>query len=176
VELSEKSIKTSSACQGNPYKEVRMRTRITIIISLLFTFFLIPNISAEKDKKNSKSAITHNQKVCPVTGKKIKSKYFTDIQGQRVYHSNDTCSAVFLKDPEKYFKIIEENMIFLENLQTVCPITGKEMEKNSFIYYKGHRLYLCCKECRVVFDKDRGAYLELLDKQIKSKKSKSTQK
>jgi len=153
-----------------------MRRKILITIPVLLAFFLVSTVSAQKNNKKSKSNALHSQTHCPVTGEKIKTKYFTDFQGQRIYHSNDSCSQAFLKDPDKYFKIIDDKGIFLENIQEVCPVTGKKMEKNSFIYYKGHRLYLCCKECRKVFTEDREKYLDLLNKQNNKLKTKSAQK
>lgn len=33
--------------------------------------------------------------------------------------------------------------------QTTCPITGEELEdKDNYVDYEGHRMYVCCKKCK----------------------------
>ena len=38
--------------------------------------------------------------------------------------------------------------------QTLCPIGGGDIVKNSFTDYKGKRVYFCCDDCKPKFDKD----------------------
>lgn len=38
--------------------------------------------------------------------------------------------------------------------QTLCPIGGGDIVKNSFTDYQGKRVYFCCDDCKPKFDKD----------------------
>jgi YHS domain-containing protein len=44
--------------------------------------------------------------------------------------------------------------------QTVCPVLGNPINKESFIDYKGYRVYFCCAACEDNFRKDADKYLE----------------
>ncbi len=46
--------------------------------------------------------------------------------------------------------------------QTVCPVRGEAINKESFIDYKGYRIYFCCAGCEDTFRKDAEKYLEKL--------------
>lgn len=47
------------------------------------------------------------QKSCPVTGKPINKKFFTDYKGRRVFFSSQTCIADFLKEPKTYLNKLD---------------------------------------------------------------------
>jgi YHS domain-containing protein len=50
------------------------------------------------------------QKACPVTGNPINPKIFVDYKGRRIYFCCNMCPPVFNKDPEKYIKIVDEQL------------------------------------------------------------------
>jgi YHS domain-containing protein len=105
-----------------------------------------------------------NQTHCPVMGGKIDSAVFTDIQGQRVYHCCPMCSDKLKADPDKYFKKAAEEGVLFENIQTVCPVSGKELKDRSvFSDHEGRRVYFCCEGCIAAFDKDPSTHLSKLD-------------
>ena len=123
---------------------------------------------AEKPAKKELKAQTN----CPVMGGEIDSAIYTDIQGQRVYHCCRMCSPKLKADPDKYFKKAAEEGILFENIQTNCPVTGKELkEKSVFVDYEGRRVYFCCKMCPDKFLKDPQSYLSKLDKPATEKKT-----
>jgi YHS domain-containing protein len=111
------------------------------------------------------------QTVCPVMGGKIDSNSYTDFQGQRIYHCCDACKATFKKDPEKYFKKIADEKILLENIQEKCPVMGGKINKESFIDYKGRRIYMCCDGCKAGFNENPAKYLAKLPGKHAGKKS-----
>jgi YHS domain-containing protein len=115
-----------------------------------------PDTTAAKELKNQ----TH----CPVMGGEIDSSYYTDIQGQRIYHCCPMCSKKLKADPDKYFKKAAEEGILFENIQTECPVSGMKLkEKKIYTDYEGRRIYFCSDECRSAFDKNPQKYLSKLD-------------
>jgi YHS domain-containing protein len=102
------------------------------------------------------------QTVCPVMGGKINKDLYIDYQGQRIYLCCPGCKQAFLKEPEKYMKVLAENKILLESIQKTCPVMGGEIDKNIYIDYKGRRVYFCCASCKEVFAKDPEKYLKKL--------------
>ena len=102
---------------------------------------------------------------CPVMGGKIDSSYYTDIQGQRIYHCCNGCSAKLIADPDTYFKKAAAEGVLFENIQTKCPVNGKLIEKNLFVDYQGRRVYFASEKCVDKFSKEPAKYLTKLDKQ-----------
>ncbi len=47
--------------------------------------------------------------------------------------------------------------------QTVCPVTGKAIDKKVFVDYKGSRIYFCCSECIKDFNKDPNKYIKKIE-------------
>ena len=46
--------------------------------------------------------------------------------------------------------------------QTVCPITGKPINKMYSTVYKGKTIYFCCPMCKPIFEKAAEKYLDKL--------------
>jgi YHS domain-containing protein len=107
------------------------------------------------------------QTKCPVIGGPIDSSYFTDIQGQRVYHCCGGCSAKLTADPDTYFKKVAAQGVLFENIQTKCPVNGKSIDKSFFADYQGRRIYFESDKCMDKFAKDPAKYLAKLDEQTR---------
>lgn len=109
-----------------------------------------------------------NQTHCPVMGGEIDSTISTDIQGQRVYHCCPLCSAELMKDTDTYFEKAAEGGVLFENIQTLCPVSGKKLEKKEvFTDYNGRRIYFCCEGCIEPFGKEPQKFLTALDEKPK---------
>jgi YHS domain-containing protein len=131
----------------------------------------IVSISAFAD--DSKKAAIENQfptlvpqTRCPVMGGKIDSTYYTDIQGQRIYHCCDGCSAKLTADPDTYFKKAADNSVLFENIQTNCPVNGKPINKTIYLDYQGRRIFFASEKCADKFVKEPAKYLDKLDQQM----------
>jgi YHS domain-containing protein len=97
-------------------------------------------------------------------GGKIDSSAYTDIQGQRVYHCCPACTKSLKEDPDKYFKKAAAEGVLFENIQTSCPVSGKELKtKEAYLDFEGRRVYFCCEGCFDEFNKDPQKYLTRLD-------------
>jgi YHS domain-containing protein len=100
---------------------------------------------------------------CPVMGDEIDSSAYTDIQGQRVYFCCKMCDKKLRADPEKYFKKAAEQGVLFENVQKLCPVTGKAIDKRFFVDHVGRRVFFSDDTCAAQFAKDPATYLKKLD-------------
>ena len=125
----------------------------TLIFALISIFF-IPAVSF------AKSGELKPQTNCPVMGGKIDKSVYVDYQGQRVYFCCGSCKANFKKDPEKYFKKIQDDGVLLESVQKKCPVMGGDIDKKEYTDYKGRRVYFCCASCTKKFAEDPEKYLQ----------------
>lgn len=163
-----------------------MKIRNITILTCMFALTLAFSASAQ-EKKDTKSADAKstqtseaatatsdsveviavdlrlgNQTHCPVMGGEIDSSSYTDIQGQRVYHCCDMCTAKLTADPDTYFKKAAADGIRFENNQTACPVSGEALEDDTYLDYEGRRVFLCCDKCVKMFKKNPAKYLSAL--------------
>jgi YHS domain-containing protein len=149
---------------------------LKIVLILLMTMLLSISVNAKEDNKSLQKELK-KQTHCPVMGGKIDSTTFTDIQGQRVYHCCPMCSKKLKSDPDKYFEQASKDSIIFKNIQTICPVSGKELkEKKVFTDYNGRRVYFCCEGCIPKFNKEPQKYLKILNDSKKDKKQKTEHK
>ena len=137
------------------------KTTMIAMVMLLAVLVAVPVFADETAlaaKTDSTRTLKH-QTLCPVMGNPIDSSAYTDIQGQRVYHCCMMCSDKLKADPDKYFKEAAKEGILFENIQKVCPVTGKPIDTTVFTDYEGRRIYFCCNMCPPKFDKDPQKYL-----------------
>lgn len=139
--------------------------------SLAWTLAIVASIAVSALANDSKNdgAATQNatlapQTRCPVMGGPIDSSYYTDIQGQRVYHCCGGCSASLVADPDTYFKKAAAQGVLFENIQTKCPVNGKPIDKTLFVDYQGRRVYFESEKCMDKFSEKPAKYLAKLDK------------
>lgn len=66
------------------------------------------------------------------------------------------------KDTDKVTKTVAPKV---EKLNTVCPVSGEEVDDDAVIVkYKGKSYQVCCKKCAVKFNNDPEKYLKKLEK------------
>ena len=51
----------------------------------------------------------------------------------------------------------------IENLQTVCPVMGGEIDKEVYTDHGGKRIFFCCEACLETFKKDPETYLKKME-------------
>jgi YHS domain-containing protein len=109
------------------------------------------------------------QTTCPVSGKAIdpRTSPHVDWQGQRIYFADTAAADAFRKDPEKVFATIAAEGVTLQNIQTVCPVSGEKLEGGDMgepvsLVYKGRTIRFCCPICPPQFEKDPPKYLAKL--------------
>lgn len=109
-------------------------------------------------------------KVCPVGGEAVDPSVFVMHNGQKVYFCCADCKEAFEANPDKYMEKLkastEEGNTGVK-LQTTCPISGHEIDKNSYVDKDGQRIYTCCADCNKDVEANFDKYAkEMADKGI----------
>lgn len=147
-----------------------MKPMRLIFVLLAALAIMAAGVSAEEKAAKTEAKEMKSQTRCPVMGGKIDSTEYTDIQGQRVYHCCAGCSEKLVADPDKYFQKAAAQGVVFENIQTACPVTGKEHSHKIMTNYDGRVVYFASEEAKKEFAKDPDKYLKVLDGQVKAKK------
>lgn len=95
------------------------------------------------DQRKSLGDMAKVQVVCPVTGKKLNMKMFTEADGQKVYFCCGGCVKKFEKDPDRYQAALANSYTY----QTLCPVMEKEINPSVFMETRAGKVYFCCKMC-----------------------------
>ncbi|KAA3604473.1 MAG: YHS domain-containing protein [Planctomycetota bacterium] len=105
------------------------------------------------------------QSKCPVSGSKVDKNVFVEYQGQKVYFCCSGCEGKFKAEADKVFTKWQHAKVVTEAAasQTHCPLMKDEkVDKNTFVTYKGRRIYFCCAGCITGFAKKPGKVLTTL--------------
>jgi YHS domain-containing protein len=147
---------------------MKMVLRVLCFVLMISATLVFAETAKESPKTTPKQL--RNQTICPVMKNPIDSSVFTDIQGQRIYMCCWGCEKKLKANPDKYFEEAAKEGILFENVQKVCPVTGKPIDKNIFIDYRGRRVYFSDDSSITIFKKDPKIYLAKLDEQMIPKK------
>jgi YHS domain-containing protein len=151
-----------------------LRNSLTALAVILGLAIAVNAGDAATQKSAEAPKELRHQTICPVMGGKIDSAYYTDIQGQRIYHCCAMCAAKLKADPDKYFKEAAAQGILFENIQTDCPVCGMELkDKLITTDYEGRHLAFCSDDCRTNFQKDPAKYLKKMDAESQTQEKKS---
>lgn len=86
--------------QQNSNEDKMMRRNVAVVVMLVMIAFGSSAGMAKNPGLNS-------QTKCPVMGGETHSSLYTDHENKRVYFCCGMCKTDFVKDPEKYMKILE---------------------------------------------------------------------
>ncbi|MBS1721811.1 MAG: YHS domain-containing protein [Armatimonadetes bacterium] len=96
---------------------------------------------------------------CPVSGERLdleKVKETVDYKGMRYGFCCGDCKGMFEKDPAKYTKTPEKEVL-------ACIVSGEKIASYSasagFMDYEGVRYYVCCSECLPALKKDPAKFV-----------------
>ncbi len=151
-----------------------LRNSLTALAVILGLAMAVNAGEADTTKLAETPKELKHQTNCPVMGGKIDSSFYSDIQGQRVYHCCPMCAAKLKADPYKYFKEAAAQGILFENIQATCPVSGKELkDKSIYTDYEGRRVVFCSDTCHITFQKDPAKYLKKLDEATAAQEEKT---
>ncbi len=93
---------------------------------------------------------------CPIMGGKTKADVFGDHAGVRVHYCCPMCDKKVKKDPATAFAALGykyiPSVVDLRNKR--CPISGKEIDEETYADRDGVRVRFCCANCVAKFEKD----------------------
>ena len=136
---------------------------------LLFAVTALPllaqetEVAAPKETPQAAKALVA-QTVCPISGEELEDRdSYVDYEGHRIYACCKKCVKKVAKAPEKTALAMYQEGIALENIQTVCAVSGEELEdRDSFVKVYNKTIYTCCKKCAKKVKADPSKYLDIM--------------
>ncbi len=62
----------------------------------------------------------------------------------------------------------EESTTFVDYYNELCPVMGRQVNRNISIVYEGKKIYFCCYGCDKKFKANPEKYLSILDAERKT--------
>lgn len=94
---------------------------------------------------------------CPVMGEPIDFSVSTNTADGPVYFCCKMCIKKLEGDPTKFAKAVAEQRKALAarpKVQVTCPVSGKAVDKDSFVEINGEKIYTCCNKCPAKIEAD----------------------
>ncbi len=118
------------------------------------------------------------QVACPLTGKPMNKEVSVEAGEAKVGLCCKNCFAKYEKaSDEEKLKLLFVGKNFNQGFtrQTMCPVSGKPIDPEHSVEYKGKKVYFCCPNCPGAFEKDPAKYVDKLP-QLKEKPAKKDKK
>ncbi len=107
---------------------------------------------------------------CPISGKELNPDQTVTYQEQVIGFCCGNCKAEFEKDPAKFIAKVdgftprpapapEGDPVAGKPINTICPLSGKEVDVNHTSAYKGQTIGFCCPICKQVFEQDPSKHI-----------------
>jgi YHS domain-containing protein len=102
------------------------------------------------------------QVTCPLSGKPVNAKQFSEKGGEKVYFCCENCKGKYEADPAKYKDKLEGTYSY----QTLCPVTNEQIDPKAFVELAdGRKVYFCCSDCKEKLLSEPAKYAPNLEKQ-----------
>jgi YHS domain-containing protein len=112
------------------------------------------------------------QVACPLTGKPVNKEDMVEMGHAKVGFCCEKCLGKFKEaDDEAKLKMVFSAAAMKKAFthQTKCPVSGKDIDPEHVVEYKGEKVYFCCPNCPKAFEADPEKFLSKLP-QFKEKK------
>ncbi|MBF0297803.1 MAG: YHS domain-containing protein [Oligoflexia bacterium] len=94
----------------DPEKYIKKMEAEGVVLEETSTAKIVTNSVTSEGNKPGET-----QTQCPMMGGKINKTIFSDYKGKRIYFAGPMCKSTFEKDPEQYFKKLNEQKVILED-------------------------------------------------------------
>jgi YHS domain-containing protein len=118
------------------------------------------------------------QVACPVTGKPVSKDHMVEVGTTKVGFCCEKCEGKYTAaSDEDKLKMLFATKDFNQGFtrQTMCPVSGKPIDPEHFVEYKGKKVYFCCPNCPAAFEKEPEKFVDKLP-QFKEKPAKKAKK
>ena len=101
---------------------------------------------------------------CPITGDVLEDRdAYIDYEGHRIFVCCKKCVKKANAAPEKVAHAMYMDGVQLENLQTTCAVTGKELKnRDHFVQVYNKRIYVGSAMAKMKVAVDPSKYLDVL--------------
>ncbi|HLU40057.1 MAG TPA: hypothetical protein VK081_11790 [Planctomycetota bacterium] len=120
-------------------------SRIPFLLLFLFT-----PLSAQQERAPADpppvSVPAFPNSTCPIMGKKVSSRLFTDTEYGRIWICCKGCDKKILRDVEAAYKTAYPTTKEVAN--EVCPVSGEKLGEGAVeVTLQGHSFRVCCARC-----------------------------
>ncbi len=103
------------------------------------------------------------QVACPVTGKLVSKEAMVEIGTAKAGFCCEKCLAKYnAADDEGKLKFLFADLKKGFTRQTKCPVSGKQINPEASVEYKGEKVYFCCPGCPAAFQADPEKFIAKL--------------
>jgi YHS domain-containing protein len=169
---AEKEFKATCPVSGKPAKETSVVDLPKERGKVYFCCDNCPKAYAANPKKfalkvNAQLVETDQlvQVACPITGKPVNKEVAVEANGAEVGLCCKGCLGKVEKaDDDGKAKLLFSNAALKKGFtnQTLCPVSGKPINPEAKVEYKGKNVYFCCPGCPPAFEKDPDKFLAKL--------------
>jgi YHS domain-containing protein len=86
---------------------------------------------------------------CPVSGEDASKEQAAEYRGKEVYFCCADCKAAFEKDSKKFSTKANHQLVQTRQfVQTKCPLSGGDLNKDQSIKVNGVKVAFCCEKCK----------------------------
>lgn len=111
------------------------------------------------------------QVACPLTGKPMNKEKTAEVGDTKVAFCCEKCQGKYdAANDEAKLKLLFANANFEKGFtrQTKCPVSGKPIDPEHFVDFKGKKVYFCCPNCPAAFKADPEKFMAKLPQFSKS--------
>jgi YHS domain-containing protein len=159
----------------------------SLIVCLVLGLTCSLSFAAADKAKDAKKPQPINKK-CPVEGGDVDPDATIQYKGKTIGFCCAGCDKDFEKDPAKFMAIIDKELAAEKKgdsgkkddakngqkkkaeLNTKCPVSGDDVDKEVTEVYKGRTIAFCCKDCVKDFKKDPDKFVKKMDEEKAAKK------
>lgn len=131
---------------------------------LALLLFVSPVFAQEAEPKWSPPTEFHAQSACPISGEELEDRdHFVDYEGHRTFLCCEKCVKKFTATPDAHLYAMYLDGIEPLNLQTVCPVTAKELKNREHsMRILNRTIYFLTAKAALVGAKDPVAMLDTI--------------
>jgi len=110
---------------------------------------------------------------CPISGQPLSKEAKAETGTTEVAFCCEKCLAKFKEaSDEEKLKLVFSPKAMQKGFtkQTKCPVSGKDINPEATVEYKGEKVYFCCPNCPKAFEADPEKFAAKLPQLAKSKK------
>jgi len=132
------------------------------LAAMLMTTMVVAAQKDGKKKKAKRSPLAAAK--CPVSGGKVKEASTVAYKGGKVYFCCDNCPKKFSAETAKFATKANHQLAVTRQVRCFkCPISGRDLNKETTIRVAGARVTFCCNNCKGKAEAAKGdAQLALL--------------
>lgn len=101
---------------------------------------------SDEGKKKEESKFTAK---CPVSGGDASKEQKTAYRDKELYFCCEKCKAAYEADTAKYAAKANHQLVQTKQfVQTKCPLSGGDVNKEQFVRVSGVKVTFCCEKCK----------------------------